>query len=588
MDKRFLDIVENTFRLKEVEGESKVVSLEEAIKRNVKPGKKLYFSMESNAAALELLRQYWGTSPEFTLIMGGIAGYHINLIHCGLVKELIYSMSSHMHPTPGPVGVLQAAYKKGVIHMENWSMWSLQQRLMASAFGVGFMPTNSLVGTGMAEENKEDFMEIQDPFGTGSKFGLVRALDVDVSLVHGCVADCYGNTILGNPWDETMWASRASTDGVVVTVEKIVPTSCIRKHSNLVGLPGYLVNSVSEVPFGAHPRGLVNSDVKEFEDYSSDYDSMENYRRATDDPAKLDEWIEEWVLNCQTHEDYLRKLGTDRLVFLRNRADEHAWKCDLESSSDMLSADEEFTAAEMMIVAAADKIREIVVKNGYRTILTGIGVSALAVWLAHLQLLEESYEIDLVFGSGQYGFAPRPADPFMASIANVPTCKMLTNLSEVYGVIVGGRNNRCLSTLGAAQIDKQGNINISKLGDLFLIGAGGAADAINAQETMVVMRQSRNRFVESVPYISCPGAKVKTLISTMGVFEKLGDDSEFTLTGYFADHKLATVEDKVSKVVKNCDWPLKVALDVSEVQPPTLEQLMIIRLLDPRRFYIGD
>src|SRR4030042_2730866 len=140
MNKRFLDIAESTFRLKRVEGENKVVSLEDAIRRNVKPGKKLYFSMESNAAALELLRQYWGTSPEFTLVMGGISGYHIGIIHYGLVKKLIYSMSSHMHPTPGPVGVLQAAYKKGVVHMENWSMLSLQQRLMASAFGVGFMP----------------------------------------------------------------------------------------------------------------------------------------------------------------------------------------------------------------------------------------------------------------------------------------------------------------------------------------------------------------------------------------------------------------------------------------------------------------
>jgi hypothetical protein len=71
----------------------------------------------------------------------------------------------------------------------------------------------------------------------------------------------------------------------------------------------------------------------------------------------------------------------------------------------------------------------------------------------------------------------------------------------------------------------------------------------------------------------------------MGVFEKLGDDSEFTLTKYFADHKLATAEDMVRKVVENCGWPLKIAPDISVVQPPTLEELMIIRLLDPKRFY---
>jgi len=52
---------------------------------------------------------------------------------------------------------------------------------------------------------------------------------------------------------------------------------------------------------------------------------------------------------------------------------------------------------------------------------------------------------------------------------------------------------------------------------------------------MVIMQQSPHRFLEKVPFITAPGTKVRTLISTMGRLEKLGCDEEFTLTKYFAN-----------------------------------------------------
>jgi acyl CoA:acetate/3-ketoacid CoA transferase beta subunit len=439
----------------------------------------------------------------------------------------------------------------------------------------------------MAEENVDCFQEMEDPFGSGRKCGLVKALDVDLSLIHACAADPYGNTLLPAPYDETLWAPRASKNGVIVTVEQIVSTQFIREHSGLVRLPGYLVSSVSLVPLGAHPLCLVNPGVRDFIGYGADYDFMLDYRHSLNDLAALDAWIKEWVLDCPSHDHYLAKLGQERIQLLRSKSEENAWQQELESLSGQLSTEVKFNDTEMMIVAAARKIKQRIVAQGYRTLLTGIGAAGLAAWMAYLQLQEEGYGLDLLFGSGQYGFSPRPADPFMFNISNIPTCKMLSDFSEVYGVWAGGATNKCLVVLGAAQVDKHGNLNSSKINDLFLIGAGGAADSVNSQETMVVGRQSKNRFVEKASYISVPGNKVKTLVTNLGVFEKISDDTEFTVTQFCPEWSATAGQDPVRRVKDNCGWELKISQKVTQVSRPTQEELIMLRLLDPQAAYIG-
>ena len=177
IDRIFQEALDRTFDLREQEGEDKVVSLQEAIAAQVRPGMRLHFSREANAAALEVLRQFQGTDPRFTVVMGGTLGYVWNLIHYNLVETLITSMSTHLHPTPGPVRMLQGAVKEKRLRIENWSMWTLIQRLIAGAWGVPFLPTNSLLGTGMAQENGGLFQEMVDPFGSGRKCGLVKSLE---------------------------------------------------------------------------------------------------------------------------------------------------------------------------------------------------------------------------------------------------------------------------------------------------------------------------------------------------------------------------------------------------------------------------
>jgi len=161
----------------------------------------------------------------------------------------------------------------------------------------------------MEEDNKESFTVIDDPFGSGRRIGLLKALNPDLSIVHGLAADRAGNTILTPPYSESLWGAKASTGGAVVTVERLVSTDFIREHSHLVKLPGYMVNSVSVVPLGAHPGGVWNQGMEGFEAYAEDYAFMTEFTRICGDPETLDAWIKEWVLDCQSFEEYKSQIG---------------------------------------------------------------------------------------------------------------------------------------------------------------------------------------------------------------------------------------------------------------------------------------
>jgi acyl CoA:acetate/3-ketoacid CoA transferase alpha subunit/acyl CoA:acetate/3-ketoacid CoA transferase beta subunit len=586
MKDRLEQILQSNFALKENEGEDKVIPLDRAISENIKPGMSLHISIQANASICQIIRCFAHTRPEFTLTINAVTNHAINLVHFNLAKKLITSNCSFSYPSPGPVPLIQKAYKEGKIQIENWSSYALLQRLMAAALGLGFMPTRSMLGSTIASENADCFVTMEDPFDRKQTFGLVKALNPDISLVHGCVADRYGNTILPPPYAEGIWGPAASKNGAIVTVEQLVSTDFIRDHASFVHIPGYLVKSVSVVPYGAHPMGIINGGLSGFEGYGVDYDFLLAHRQACSDPVTLDAWAEEWILNCANHNDYLNNLGVNKLRLLKGATGKDIWRYELESQAESISQSTDYNQIEMMVVAAGRKMKERITEQDCRMVLTGIGSPTIAAWLAYYQLQNEGYGLDLIEGFGVMGYAPRPACPVFGHVSNTRTSKLLADIGITYGIAVAGRHNRCLSILGAAQLDKYGNINTSKIGDLYLLGPGGAVDAVNARETIVITTQSRNRFLERVPYVTCPGEKVKVLVSNMGIFEKLGGE-EFVLTAYFPDKKLKTKEEAIKLIKENCGWELKVASEVAEVQPPGLDELMIIRLLDPKGIYLG-
>ena len=563
---------------------SKLLPLKEAVRRYVKPGTKLHLAGGiggPSAAICEIIRQYYGTTPGFVLIQSTVTGYAINLLHCNLVKKLIFSACADISTSGRPSKIMQKVWAEKSVELENWSLCSLQQRLMAGALGVSFMPTRSITRSSMALDNKESFQEIDDPFGGEAKVGLVKAINPDLSIVHGCVADENGNTILPIPYGDDLWGPLASS-GVLVTVEKIVPTDFIRKHAALVKIPGHIVNAVSLAPMGLHPFSLANPGISDFNSYETDAEFLQDLHRASADSRQLEDWIKEWVIDCTTPEDYLDKLGSRRIEALKQITAMGAEGQDFPAS--LSEPEPEYSPEEMMLIAAAREIVRSVLKSKHRTILVGAGSRAVAVLLAYHQLKAKGHELEVITGNGQIGYEPQTGPLGAQSVGAVYSSKMVTDTVTVQGVFIGGKNSKCLSVLGVGQIDKYGNTNSTTTSQgQFLVGSGGANDAANAREVIVILNQSKDRFSETLPYITCPGDRVMTVVSTMGVFTKPIGKEELQLAACLPDPELPSLEEEIKLVQDNCGWPLKLADKVEEVPRPTPDELKLLRGLVPLR-----
>jgi 3-oxoacid CoA-transferase subunit A len=159
---------------------------------------------------------------------------------------------------------------------------------------------------------------------------------------------------------------------------------------------------------------------------------------------------------------------------------------------------------------------------------------------------------------------------------------MVTDTIITHGVFVGGETSKCLSVLGTGQIDKHGNINSTLTSDgQFLVGSGGANDSVNAREVIVILNQTKDRFQDSLSYITGSGNRVKKVISTMGVFKKSERASELYLAACFPDPNISGMKEQIKQIQDNCGWSLKVSDDIHEVQKPTPEELALLRRLLP-------
>ncbi len=560
----------------------KVMSLRDAIRLHLRPGMKIHLAAGiggPSAAICEIIRQYRGAEPEFTLIQSTVAGHALNLVHCRLVKKMICSACIDISETSRPSKIVQQACEAGRIDMENWSLCSLQQRLMAAAMGLPFMPTRSVLGSSIAVENKAYFKEMPDPFGSGAEVGILGALQPDVSILHGCAADEAGNVILAAPYGEDLWGALASSTGVVATVEKIVRSETIRQYAALVKIPGYLVKAVVAAPLGLHPFSLANPIENEIETYEKDNDFLNDLHAASLREDALDDWIKQWVLDCADHSQYLNKLGDVRIRALKEQSGRRR-KAITPDQATAREVSQDFDAKEMMLIALSREILESVASRGHRTILAGAGAAATAAFLAYYQLATAGRDIDLITGNGQLGYLPIPGESILASEPGVRSSKILTDTIMTHGVFVGGQQNRCLSILGAGQIDRFGNINSTRTSSgKFLVGSGGANDAMNASEVILCLEQSKERFAGEIPYISGRGDSVTTVVSTSGVFKKAGPKAELILAACFPCSEYRSLDEKVLEIRKRCGWDPQVSPNVGELPKPTREELRLLRWL---------
>ena len=567
----------------------KVMPLSEAVERFIRPGMHIHIAHSLTrpcAAAREIARQFWRKDPQFTMSTLGFTGDLVAFFFGGLVKKAIATFYGDSYPMPGPNPVYQKAYSEGTVEMENWTVLTFSLRLLAGALNMEYIPAMSLVGTTMELENGADLFVVDTP--EGERMSFARALRPDISIIHGWAADPAGNVVCSPPYAEGPNSTRAAKEGTIVTVEKVVSADFIRRHSHFVKVPSYLVKAVCPAPFGAHPAGVPNYGLeREVVGYEVDREFLMDLREKCRDEEKLQAWVDEWILGCVDHEEYVARLGHERIWYLKGKSAPDSWENEIEDSLPGMNPGGEYNAVEMMVAVGARVIAQKTREGGYRTILAGVGASNLAAWLAYYSLMEEGHDADLIAEVGFYGYNPQPADPYIFNLHNVPRCRMLTDIIDVLGSLVGAESSLCIGSLGAGQVDRLGNVNSTQIPEakLYLVGSGGAADvAAGAREIVILIDHLPFRLVEQVPYVTCPGTSITAVVTTRGLLEKR--DGELVLTGYFPAGD-DDAETAIADIKENCGWDLKVADDLEKIDPPTLDELRSARIFDPHGFFLG-
>jgi acyl CoA:acetate/3-ketoacid CoA transferase beta subunit len=344
-------------------------------------------------------------------------------------------------------------------------------------------------------------------------------------------------------------------------------------------VPGHLVKAVVELPFGAHPSanfGLYG------EGYSEDLQFIINLRQSGKDEATLKNWIDEWVLSVN-HAKYLEKLGTDRLMSLVGLGNPESWRTEIKTKLNKINFDEQCNNIERAIINGSHEVADSVTNGGYRIILAGQGISNLAAWMATYNLRDKGFPVNLLAEIGFFGYLPRPSSPFIFNKSNIPTCLMLTDSFEALGMTLGSGEN--IGVLAAAQVDKKGNINDTRVGDFFLVGSGGANDVgSNAKEIVVVALQEPLRLVKQVSYVTVPGERVSKLVTDEVVFEKV--DGELVPTKCLP--LFGVPNEKILEwLSKKTGWKIDKTDKLDFMKEPSREEIQLLRLFDPDRYFIG-
>ena len=199
------------------------------------------------------------------------------------------------------------AVESGRVSVEEISESILNARLGAGARNLPFLPTRGALGTDLIPQNPGNLKLLDDPFG-GSPVLACRALVPDVALIHAHRADRFGNT----QYEPTaMWPDLAimpkAAKRVIVTAEEIVETDALRRNPHLTVLPGFTVDAVAQVPYGAHPTSL-------FPNYSYDADFHLAWTRAARDDEQAKAFIGRYVIAPADQGQSLAAVGGEAML----------------------------------------------------------------------------------------------------------------------------------------------------------------------------------------------------------------------------------------------------------------------------------
>ena len=246
----------------------------------------------------------------------------------------------------------------------------------------------------------------------------------------------------------------------------------------------------------------------------------------------------------------------------------------------------DFTPDEMMIIAASRALA------GGKVYFAGVGPPSEACNLARMT---RDPDIRLIYESGTIESKPRILP---LSVGDGELCKTaLTTVSvtEIFRYwLQGGRISTGI--LGAAQVDRFGNINTTAIGDYWspkvrLPGGGGAPEiASSCEEFLIIAPQSRRGFVEKLDFLTTFGHGAggrsrreegfatrgpTALFTDLAIWQPDPATKELTVVSMHA----GATRQKISETV---GWEAKYAENVARTPSPSAAELGALRELRSR------
>lgn len=230
--------------------------------------------------------------------------------------------------------------------------------------------------------------------------------------------------------------------------------------------------------------------------------------------------------------------------------------------------------------------------TGDMACFVGIGLPSTA---ANLARRTHAPGLWMIYESGTLGAKPDTLPLSIGDGVLAETADSVVPVPEIFNYwLQPGRID--VGFLGAAQIDRHANINTTVIGDyddpkVRLPGAGGAPEiAASCRQVMVIVRQSRRAFVESVDFVTSVGygggagdrerlglrgGGPSRVITDLGVLEPDPRTRELTLVSV---HPGVEVDD----VRAATGWELAVSPDLAVTPAPSDEELAALRKLTGR------
>jgi glutaconate CoA-transferase subunit A len=299
---------------------AKILTPQEAVKMFIRDGSHIAiggFTVSRNPMAItyEIIRQ---RKKNLHLYVHSHGQALELLIGAGCAKrvELAYGGMGRFAPT---MVRFRQAVQNADIEWEDYTNYQMTLRFFAGSLGIPFMVTKTSLGSdiilkeGFSPETRKEYKAarrkltvINSPFSDReNKVVLVPAINADVALIHAQYVGEEGTVrIEGLKFTDVEIAKCA--DKLIVTCEEIVPESYLRQNPDINCLPFFLVDAIVPVPYGAHPTSCFN-----FYDYDAQHFNM--YRKMAEDDDSFSEYLKEWVYGVSSHNEYLTKVGIERL-----------------------------------------------------------------------------------------------------------------------------------------------------------------------------------------------------------------------------------------------------------------------------------